>query len=145
MNWASTYMVEVKGVTEDRAARFASLFFIGITVGRFLGGFVMNKLVDRKMILLDRYFVLRDPSLLLPSTDANSSRLSDLLFGFGCAPIYPCLIHATPNNFGEENSGAIIGIQMASAYVGPPSCRHYLGFSAMRSALRSFLYFRRFL
>jgi MFS family permease len=41
-----------------------------------------------------------------------------VIIGFGCAPIYPCIIHSTPDNFGAENSGAIIGIQMASAYVG---------------------------
>ena len=52
MYWASTYLVEVKGVTIDRAAGFASLFYIGLTVGRFLGGFIMNKLGDRKMIIL---------------------------------------------------------------------------------------------
>lgn len=56
MYWASTYLVEVKGVTIDRAAGFASLFYIGLTVGRFLGGFIMNKLGDRKMIILGTAF-----------------------------------------------------------------------------------------
>ena len=38
--------------------------------------------------------------------------------GLGCAPIYPSIIHSTPDNFGRENSQAVIGIQTASAYLG---------------------------
>ncbi|WP_167957549.1 MFS transporter [Anaerosporobacter faecicola] len=119
MYWASTYLVEVKGITTDRAARFASLFYIGITVGRFLSGFIMNKLGDRKMILLGTCILSCGIfSLLIPTASPSVSLAGFIVIGFGCAPIYPCIIHSTPNNFGAENSGAIIGIQMASAYVG---------------------------
>lgn len=119
MYWASTYLVEVKGITPDRAARFASLFYIGLTVGRFLSGFIMDKLGDRKMIILGTCILSCGiSSLLIPSGNPIVSLAGFIIIGLGCAPIYPCIIHSTPNNFGAENSGAIIGIQMASAYVG---------------------------
>lgn len=117
MYWASTYLVEVRGFAAEQAAQFASLFYIGLTVGRFLGGFVMNRLGDRKMILLGTCILSCGIVLLLIPVQAVSLA-GFIIIGFGCAPIYPCIIHSTPNNFGAENSGAIIGIQMASAYVG---------------------------
>ena len=119
MYWASTYLVEVKGIPTEQAARFASLFYIGLTVGRFLSGFIMNKLGDRKMIMLGTCILSCGIiSLLIPTGNPIVSLTGFIIIGFGCAPIYPCIIHSTPNNFGAENSGAIIGIQMASAYVG---------------------------
>ncbi|MCM1335529.1 MAG: MFS transporter, partial [Eubacterium sp.] len=119
MNWASTYLVEVKGISDDRAAGFASLFFIGITVGRFFGGFLMNRLGDRRMIAIGTCILSCGIVLLLIPVDVPIvSFVGFIVIGLGCAPIYPCIIHSTPNNFGAENSGAIIGIQMASAYVG---------------------------
>ena len=119
MNWASTYLVEVKDMTAERAAQFASLFYIGLTIGRFLGGFIMNKLGDRRMILLGTCILFCGIiALLIPVEDSAVSLTGLILIGLGCAPIYPCIIHSTPYHFGAENSGVIIGIQMASAYVG---------------------------
>lgn len=119
MSWASTYLVEVKGIAAEQAARLASLFYIGITAGRFLSGFIMNKLGDRKMIILGTGILSCGIVLLmLPAGNPLVSLVGFITIGFGCAPIYPCIIHSTPYNFGAENSGAIIGIQMASAYVG---------------------------
>lgn len=119
MGWASTYMVEYKGIAAESAARFASLFYIGITVGRFFSGFIMNKLGDRKMIILGTGVLSCGIlSLLLPVQNPAVTFVGFVIIGLGCAPIYPCIIHSTPDNFGAENSGAIIGIQMASAYVG---------------------------
>ena len=119
MQWASTYFVEVIGVTEDRAATFASLFLIGITLGRFVSGFVTEKLGDKKMILIGSTILgLGIITLLLPFNSYIVAIIAFIIIGFGSGPIYPCIIHSTPFNFGKENSGAIIGIQMASAYVG---------------------------
>lgn len=119
MHWASTYFVHVKGLPVEHAAKFASLFYIGITSGRFLSGFITEKLGDRKMILLGTSILFLGIILLLiPSQSTILSPVAFITIGFGCAPIYPCIIHSTPFNFGKENSGAIIGIQMASAYVG---------------------------
>lgn len=119
MQWASTYFVEVRGISADRAAGFASLFYIGLTAGRFLGGFIMDKLGDRKMILLGACVLSCGiAALLIPVQGTALPVAGFVIIGLGCAPIYPCIIHSTPYNFGAENSGAIIGIQMASAYVG---------------------------
>ena len=119
MQWASTYFVEVKGISAERAATFASLFYIGITVGRFISGFITDKLGDRKMIITGTAILLCGVCcLFVPVSSYILAAAAFIIIGLGCAPIYPCIIHSTPNNFGAENSGAIIGIQMASAYVG---------------------------
>ena len=119
MGWASTYFAEVKDIPAERAAQFASLFFIGITVSRFISGFVSDKLGDRKMIMIGACVLVG--GIIMLAIPINSYALAIAAFvtiGFGCGPIYPSIIHSTPDNFGAENSGAIIGIQMASAYVG---------------------------
>ena len=119
MQWASTYFVEVKKISSGQAANFASLFYIGITVGRFLSGFITEKLGDRKTISIGTGILICGIVILcLPINSYKIAVAAFLFIGFGCAPIYPCIIHSTPYNFGAENSGAIIGIQMASAYVG---------------------------
>ncbi len=117
MGWASTYMVEVKHQSPEFSASLASLFYIGITAGRFLSGFVSNHLGDRKMIRLGTCILSGGIVLLLISSPVTAFA-GFVIIGFGCAPIYPSIIHSAPFLFGEENSGAIIGIQMASAYVG---------------------------
>lgn len=118
MGWASTYFAEVKGVSADQAAQYASLFYIGITVSRFLSGFVSEKLGDRKLILTGTAILTCGILLLMIPAASGVAIAGFIVIGFGCGPIYPCIIHSTPYNFGAENSGAIIGIQMASAYVG---------------------------
>ena len=119
MQWASTYFVEVKHLSEAQAAQFASLFYIGITAGRFLSGFVSAKIGDRRMIIIGAsVLTLGIILLVIPVTAAELSLAGFVIIGLGCAPIYPSIIHSTPANFGAENSGAIIGIQMACAYVG---------------------------
>lgn len=139
MSWASTYFTEVRGVSAERAAQFASLFYIGITAGRFLSGFIADKIGDRKMILIGTCILSCGIiALLIPTEYTAVSIAAFVIIGFGCAPIYPCIIHSTPYNFGTKNSGAIIGIQMASAYVGstfiPPIfgwLGNLIGFSIM--------------
>lgn len=119
MGWASTYLAEVRNIPEERAAAFASLFFIGLTAGRFLGGFLMDRLGDRKMILLGTVISTLGVVCIFIPTGADLFSLAGfIIIGLGFAPIYPCIIHSTASNFGAENAGAIIGIQMASAYVG---------------------------
>ena len=147
MSWASTYFVEVKGITTEQAARLASLFYIGITAGRFLSGFITDKLGDRKMIILGACVLSCGVlSLLLPIESPILAFAGFVIIGLGCAPIYPCIIHSTPNNFGAENSGAIIGIQMASAYVGstfiPPLfglLGNFIGFKILPIYLFAFI------
>ena len=116
--WASSYLVLHQEVSAEIAAGFASLFFVGITVGRFLSGFLTLLLNDTQMIRLGQGLIaVGIITLLLPFGTITS--LAGLLFiGLGCAPVYPSIIHATPANFGEDKSQAMIGVQMASAYAG---------------------------
>ena len=117
MLWASSYLEGTRGATKEEAAAFGSLFFIGITVGRFLSGFLSDKLGDNKMIRLGTGIAICGVlGIVLPFK--ITSIIGFVIIGLGCAPVYPCIIHSTPNNFGAENSQGIIGIQMASAYVG---------------------------
>lgn len=118
-NWAATYLVTEKGLDEADAAMFGAFVFLGITLGRFLAGFIMDKLGNLKVIRLGSAIACLGLILLLMPIKSDTVSLFGLLIlGLGCAPIYPCIINSTPSNFGAENSGAIIGIQMASAYIG---------------------------
>ena len=115
--WASSYLTLVRQVPAQTAASFASLFYIGITVGRGVCGFLTLKLSDDQMIRLGFAVLGVGIAALLPG--AQVFALAGLvLVGLGCAPIYPSVIHATPAHFGAQNSQAVIGIQMSSAYVG---------------------------
>lgn len=117
--WSSSYLVGAKGVTAQKAAAFASLFCIGITAGRFLSGLVTEKLGDYNLIRIGTGILLLGCiSMILPLKTDVAALGGLVVMGLGCAPVYPSIIHATPNNFGAQNSQAIIGIQMASAYVG---------------------------
>ena len=117
MLWASSYLEGTRGISNEKAAAYGSLFFIGITTGRFLSGFISDKLGDNKMIRLGVSIALAGVvCIALPFT--VTAVVGFVIIGLGCAPVYPCIIHSTPDNFGAENSQGIIGIQMASAYVG---------------------------
>lgn len=116
--WASSYLVLHKGIAPETAAGFASLFFIGITVGRALGGFLTMKFSDEQMVRLGQGIIVIGITALLLPLGEYAALTGLILIGLGCAPIYPSVIHATPDHFGAERSQAIIGVQMASAYVG---------------------------
>ncbi len=116
--WASSYLALHKGVPAETAAGFASLFFIGITVGRALSGFLTMKLSDSRMVRLGQGIIAAGIAAFLLPLGEYAALAGLLLIGLGCAPIYPCIIHSTPAHFGAEKSQAIIGVQMASAYMG---------------------------
>ncbi len=118
MLWASSYLNLAKGVDAGKAAAFASMFCIGITIGRGINGFIAMKLKDYQMIRMGEGIILCGVCIMLLPLGEIASLIAFSLIGLGCAPIYPCIIHSTPEHFGEENSQAIIGVQMASAYVG---------------------------
>lgn len=128
--WASSYLVLRQGLSAETAAGFASMFFIGITAGRALSGFLTMKWNDTQMIRIGQGLIFCGIVLLfLPF--GNVSALSGLIFtGLGCAPIYPSIIHSTPEHFGADKSQAMIGVQMASAYVGTCLMPPIFGFIA---------------
>ena len=116
--WASSYFVIKDGIPAEKAASLASLFYIGITSGRAISGFVTMKLSDTQMIRLGQGIIAVGIGLMLLPLGTIATVAGLLMTGFGCAPIYPCVIHSTPYYFGAANSQLIIGVQMASAYVG---------------------------
>ncbi len=116
--WASSYLVLFRGLSEETAAGFASLFYIGITVGRAFNGFLTLKLNDTQLIRLGSGIIGAGIAALLLPFGETGSLIGLILIGLGCAPIYPCIIHSTPEHFGADKSQAVIGVQMASAYVG---------------------------
>lgn len=116
--WASSYLTLHKGVSADTAASFASMFYLGITVGRALSGFLTMKLNDVQMIRLGEVIIGIGILVMFLPFGQSLSLTGLILIGLGCAPVYPCVIHSTPAHFGADKSQAIIGIQMACAYVG---------------------------
>lgn len=116
--WASSYLVLRHGLTAESAAGFASMFFLGITAGRAASGFMTLKFNDTTMIRMGQsVIVVGILMILLPLGEKMA--IAGLVFtGLGCAPVYPCIIHSTPAHFGADKSQAVIGVQMASAYLG---------------------------
>ena len=116
--WASSYLHLHKGVPAETAASYAGLFFIGITAGRALSGFLTMKLSDSQMIRLGQAVTTAGILIILLPLHEYAALTGLALIGLGCAPIYPCVIHSTPAHFGADKSQAVIGVQMASAYIG---------------------------
>ena len=116
--WASSYLSLYKGVPVETAASFGAMFFIGITVGRAISGFLTIKLTDIKMIRLGQTLILLGIIIMFLPLNAYASLAGLIMIGLGCAPIYPCVIHSTPAHFGEDKSQVVIGVQMAFAYTG---------------------------
>lgn len=116
--WLSSYLVLHRGISAETAAGFASLFFIGVTIGRALSGFLTMRLNDANMIRLGQVIIAAGIVILMLPLNQYAALTGLMLIGLGCAPIYPCIIHSTPEHFGADKSQAIIGVQMASAYVG---------------------------
>ncbi|MBQ2899600.1 MAG: MFS transporter [Oscillospiraceae bacterium] len=116
--WASSFLVMEFGISEETAAGLATLFYTGITVGRGISGFVTYKMNDKNMIRLGQAIIAVGVAAMLLPFGEKTAMAGIVLVGLGCAPIYPCVIHSTPAHFGADKSQAIIGVQMACAYIG---------------------------
>ena len=116
--WAASYCTLVRGLDAATAASWASLFYLGITVGRFLSGFLTMKFNDHQMIRMGQVLIAVGIALVFLPAGNTCLRAGLVTIGLGCAPIYPCIIHETPANFGKSLSMAMTGIQMAAAYTG---------------------------
>jgi MFS family major facilitator transporter len=128
--WSGSFMVYSLQIDAKLAASLVALFYFGITFGRFLAGIFSAKWTDEEMILGGISILFGGILLLFLAAYFSERRvfgsefrqliiiLSLLFMGLGCAPIYPAIIHSTPRNFGAENTSALIGKQMAAAYIG---------------------------
>ncbi len=126
--WCASFLVEMKGLAPAQGAWWASLFYAGITVGRFLCGFLTFKMTSKQLIRLGLLLILSGAGLLFLPGEAAAVGMA--LMGLGCAPIFPALLHETPARFGQEHAQELIGIQMASAYIGSTLMPAVLGQAA---------------
>lgn len=116
--WGATYISQVRGVDEATAASFGAMFYIGITVGRAISGFMAMKLLPKQMVRVGQVLLALGCIFMMIPAGSTLSGIGLVVCGLGCAPIYPNIIQDTPVNYGTENSQAAIGVQMAFAYVG---------------------------
>ena len=116
--WATSYLISHNLLSAETVAGFAAMFFLGITAGRAVSGFLTIKFSDTAMIRLGLTLIFLGIIVILLPADTSVTLTGLILIGLGCAPVYPCIIHSTPEHFGAENSQALIGVQMACAYTG---------------------------
>ena len=118
--WTSSYFAGVKeGLSDRLIASFGSLIFGGLMLGRLISGFVSNRLGDRRLIRIG--ILVEVPGILLVMIPVESyipAAIGFAVIGIGMGPVYPAIQHMAPTNFGEKYSASVIGLQMASAYVG---------------------------
>ena len=136
MLWASSYLNLAKGIDAKTAASFAGMFCTGITVGRGINGFIAMKWKDVQMVRMGEGIILMGILVMLLPLGNLASLIGFSLIGLGCAPVYPCIIHSTPEYFGAERSQAMIGVQMASAYVGICLMPPFFGLLANHISIR---------
>jgi fucose permease len=133
--WGSSYLVRVKEIDVALAAKWVAMFYGGITLGRFLSGFLTLKLSNRMLIRIGQITLLAGALFIVLPLPVYFSLPGFILAGLGCAPIYPCMLHETPVRFGKEKSQSLMGIQMAVAYTGstlfPPAFGYTASFTTM--------------
>lgn len=116
--WGSSYLVTARDIPVATAARWVSLYYLGITLGRFITGFITFKVSNRNIIRIGQGMALVGGVLFLLPLHSTLTLVGLLMIGLGFAPVFPCMIHDTPENFGKEHSQSIMGYQLAAAYGG---------------------------
>ncbi len=135
--WFASFLVAERGLTAELASAWAASYYFGIMLGRMINGFLTMKFSSKTLIRTGQVLILVGLILLFIPT-ATFSLIGLLLVGMGCAPIYPSMLHETPARFGEENSSRLMGIQMASAYLGLTVMPPLVGLIASKTTLAIF-------
>lgn len=135
--WFASYLVQIRGVKAETAAAWAASYYFGIMLGRVINGFLTMRFSSKTLIRAGQTSILLGIVLLFFPGNVFSL-IGLLLVGMGCAPIYPSMLHETPARFGKENSSRLMGIQMASAYVGLTVMPPVVGLIASRWSLKVF-------
>lgn len=130
--WGSSFLVNMKGFDPAVAARWVSFYYAGITIGRFLTGFVTFRLSNKSLIRTGQITALIGTVILLLPLPSVFLMSSFVIIGLGLAPIFPCMIHETPVSFGKKHSQILIGYQMAAAYTGTTFIPPLIGLIAGR-------------
>lgn len=116
--WAASYLTQAKGISASDAAFWTAIYFLGITVGRLLCGWLTSKINEQQLIQIGLWIILFGIVMLLLPLPTNLNQIALLFIGLGCAPVYPNTIHLTPKRFGHKTSQVVIGLSMATAYTG---------------------------
>ena len=117
-SWCSTYFVEAKGVAANYAAQITVLFYLGLTLGRFLSGLFAKRLTPMDMLWISSVVLLVAIFVLLLPVGLGISAIALLMAGIGVGPLFPNLVHLTPLGFGRDVSASVIGMQMSASYLG---------------------------
>lgn len=133
--WGGSYLFKTRGLDPASAATWVSLFYASIMAGRFLTGFITYGVSNKDLIRWGALIILAGAILLAAPMPLPVALTGFLLVGLGCAPIFPCMIHETPDRFGAANAQAIIGFQMAVAYIGTTLLPPTFGFLASATSL----------
>ncbi|MBD8138218.1 MFS transporter [Bacillus sp. CFBP 13597] len=136
--WGSSFLVNVKELPVSVAAQWVSLYYAGITIGRFITGFITFKMSNRTLIRMGQIIALAGATLLFLPLPSTFSLVGFIMVGLGLAPIFPCMLHETPTRFGKKHSQTIMGYQMAVAYTGSTFIPPLLGFIASHSTIGIF-------
>ena len=128
--WGSSFLVNVKNLPAATAAQWVSWFYIGITVGRMITGFITFAMSGRMLIRYGQWIALAGAVLLVFPFPAIVSLVGFMIVGLGLAPIFPCMLHETPVRFGKRNAQSVMGFQMAAAYTGSTLVPPMLGLLA---------------
>ena len=136
--WSSTFLVESKGFSADVAAKTVAMYFVGLTLGRFLSGVLSSKISSWNLIKSGLIIVFSAIIVLLLPLKSTFAALGLFLLGLGIGPVYPNIMHLTPKNFGKDVSQSIIGLQMAVAYTGITAVPPIFGFLAQKFGMKLF-------
>ncbi|MDF2680320.1 MAG: transporter [Brevibacillus sp.] len=139
--WGSSFLANVKEVPASAAAKWVSFYYAGITVGRFLTGFITFSISNRLLIRTGQITAFLGAAILILPLPPNFSLAGLLIVGLGLAPIFPCMLHETPVRFGKKHAQAIMGYQMAVAYTGSTFMPPLLGFMASYSTIEIFPFY----
>jgi fucose permease len=139
--WSGSYLHLVGGCSAELAAKWSALFYCGMTCGRFLAGFVVDRLGNHKMLRIGAGVVAGGVMLLLTATNVLQMQIGLGCLGLGVAPLFPCFLHSTPTHFGACNTQAVMGLQMACAYMGATLMPPALGWVAQRAEMMVYPYF----
>ena len=136
--WGGSFLFKERGLSAASAARWVSLYYASITLGRFLTGFFTYRVSNPALIRTGGLIVLVGVVMLLSPLPIAFSLVGFILIGLGCSPVYPCMLHETPANFGKEHAQTVMGFQMASSYVGSTFLPPLFGFVAAPASMTLF-------
>ena len=130
--WCASYLVSARGMAAGAAAGMVTVYYVGVTAGRFLSGVLANRLTSKQLVGLGQAITFAAVLVLLAPLPLSAAPVGLFLVGFGNSPLYPNMLHLTPRLFGRDLSQAVIGVQMAASYVGSLTLPPLFGLVAER-------------